>query len=59
MGETRAVRTSPGTYRLREVVTPEVKEARPVEPGEVEPLTWEELLSLPAEQRAKWAGGPA
>jgi hypothetical protein len=47
----RAVQIAPGLYALRRIVTPQARDQlRQVEP-EREPLTWEEYLSLPAEQR--------
>ena len=50
--ELRSVQVAPGTYELRRVVTPETREQlRQVEAPEREPLTWEEYLSLPPEQR--------
>ncbi len=48
----RHVQTAPGTYEVRQVVTPEVRELRRQGgPAEPEPLTWEEYLSLPAWKR--------
>jgi hypothetical protein len=48
----RAVQVSRGTYELRQVVSASVREQRSAPmPPEREPLTWEEYLSLPAEQR--------
>jgi hypothetical protein len=48
--ELRTVQVARGTYELRQVVPAAVAEARPAS-SEREPLTWEEYLSLPAEQR--------
>ncbi len=50
--DVRAVRVGAvGTYELRRIVTQTVKDAHRREPGEREPLTWEEYLSRPPVDR--------
>ncbi len=48
----RPVQVERGTYEVRRIVTREVRDQlRQGEAPEREPLTWEEYLSLPPEQR--------